>query len=174
MYPGTVYVSTKFRPDRTSNMAARRPSWKTNLELLTRNFVHVLLRVTRIPNIGPIWSSSWPPGGQDRKQKKCYNSWTNDWISSKCLSWVHLIRIHDIVPGFLIRPTSQGHGGQSSSTSVSMACFVTTQTIDLKLCTYHSLRVYSLQSVKIYSQHKLCHEAPREHIVHGPCGHFIN
>jgi hypothetical protein len=31
MYLGTVYVSTKFRPDRTSNMAAmRRPSWKTN------------------------------------------------------------------------------------------------------------------------------------------------
>jgi hypothetical protein len=31
MYLGTIYISTKFRPDRTvSNMATRRPSWKTN------------------------------------------------------------------------------------------------------------------------------------------------
>jgi hypothetical protein len=39
MYQGTVYISTKFQPDWTSNMAARWPSWKTNKELLTRNLV---------------------------------------------------------------------------------------------------------------------------------------
>jgi hypothetical protein len=27
---GTIYISTKFRPDRTSNMATRWPSWKSN------------------------------------------------------------------------------------------------------------------------------------------------
>jgi hypothetical protein len=30
MYLGTNYISTKFRPDWTSNMAAGQPSWKTN------------------------------------------------------------------------------------------------------------------------------------------------
>jgi hypothetical protein len=48
MYPGTVYVSTKFRPDQTSDMAARQPSWKTKqdlrLELLTRNFCMYITR----------------------------------------------------------------------------------------------------------------------------------
>jgi hypothetical protein len=36
MYLGTIYISTKFRPDRTwtSNMAARWRSWKTNKVLL--------------------------------------------------------------------------------------------------------------------------------------------
>jgi hypothetical protein len=37
MYLGTIYVSTKFRPDRTSNMAARWPSWKKNKVLLLLN-----------------------------------------------------------------------------------------------------------------------------------------
>jgi hypothetical protein len=30
MYLDTIYRSTKFWPDRTSNMAARWPSWKKN------------------------------------------------------------------------------------------------------------------------------------------------
>jgi hypothetical protein len=30
MYLGTLYIYIKFRPDRTSNMAAWRPSWKIN------------------------------------------------------------------------------------------------------------------------------------------------
>jgi hypothetical protein len=82
MYLGTIYISTEFRPDRTSKliMAARQPSWKSNM--------------------------------------KCYYSWTNGWIISKFLSWVHLIRIHDMIPGFLIWPTfwrvTLTHRGQSS------------------------------------------------------------
>jgi hypothetical protein len=54
------------------------------------------------------------PGDQNRKHKKCYDSWTNGWIISKFLSWVYLARIHDIVTGFLILPTFEGHRGQSS------------------------------------------------------------
>jgi hypothetical protein len=34
---GTIYISTEFRPVRTSNMAARWPSWKTNKVLLLLN-----------------------------------------------------------------------------------------------------------------------------------------
>jgi hypothetical protein len=35
---GTIYISTKFRPDPTSNMASRRPCWKTNKVLLLLNY----------------------------------------------------------------------------------------------------------------------------------------
>jgi hypothetical protein len=31
LYPGTIYISTKFRPDRTSNMAARQPNSSTSI-----------------------------------------------------------------------------------------------------------------------------------------------
>jgi hypothetical protein len=51
-------------------------------------------------------------GPKNRKHKKCCNSSTNGWIISKFLSWVHLIRIHDIIPVFLIWPTFEGHRGQ--------------------------------------------------------------
>jgi hypothetical protein len=40
------------------------------------------------PNFGPIWYLALPPGGQNRKHKKCYDSWTNGWIISKSLSYV--------------------------------------------------------------------------------------
>jgi hypothetical protein len=36
------------------------------------------------------------------------NSWTNGWIISKFSSQVHLVRIHYIIPVFLIWPTFQG------------------------------------------------------------------
>jgi hypothetical protein len=55
--------------------------------------------------------------GPKPKTNKCYNhdsSWTNCWINFKFLSWVYLIRIHDIIPRFLIWPTFEGHRGQSS------------------------------------------------------------
>jgi hypothetical protein len=40
-------------------------------------------------------SDSWfgHQGGQNQKHKKCYDSWTNDWIISKFLSQGYLIRI---------------------------------------------------------------------------------
>jgi hypothetical protein len=88
------------------------------------------------PNFGLIWFLAWPPGGQNWKHVKCYNSWTNGWIISKSLSQVHLEKIHDIIPGFLIWPTFQGHRGQSSSGSISRVSSVTTGAIDLRLCTY--------------------------------------
>jgi hypothetical protein len=37
MYLGTIYISTKFQPDRTSNLATRQLSWKTNKVLLLLN-----------------------------------------------------------------------------------------------------------------------------------------
>jgi hypothetical protein len=37
-----------------------------------------------------------------KTEKKLYNSLANGWIISKFLSWVYLIRIHDILPGFFI------------------------------------------------------------------------
>jgi hypothetical protein len=49
---------------------------------------------------------------------------------------VHLVRIHDIIPGFFIWPTFQGHRGQSSYGNVSRAHFVTTGAIDLILPAY--------------------------------------
>jgi hypothetical protein len=77
MYLGTIYISTEFRPDWTSNMAARRPSWKTNKVLLY--------------------------------------SWTNGWIISKFLSWIHLIlRYMTWYPGFWFDLLFEGHIGQSS------------------------------------------------------------
>jgi hypothetical protein len=38
MYLGTIYIYIVFRPDRTSNMAARWPSWKTKKALLLLNW----------------------------------------------------------------------------------------------------------------------------------------
>jgi hypothetical protein len=43
MYLGTIYVSTKFRPVRTSNMAARWPSWKTNEGARIHDIIPVFL-----------------------------------------------------------------------------------------------------------------------------------
>jgi hypothetical protein len=69
-----------------------------------------------------VWSDSWlGHQGAKTENTECYNSWTNGWIISKFLSWVHLIRIHDIIPGFFIWPTFQGHRGQSSCGSVKSA-----------------------------------------------------
>jgi hypothetical protein len=62
-----------------------------------------------------VRSDSWLGHQGAKTEKTSYNSWTNDGISSKFLSWVHLIRIHDIIPGLLIWPTFQGQRGQSSS-----------------------------------------------------------
>jgi hypothetical protein len=39
------------------------------------------------------------------KRRTSSYSWTNGWIISKFLSWVHLIKIHGMIPGFLIWPT---------------------------------------------------------------------
>jgi hypothetical protein len=89
------------------------------------------------PNFGPILFLAWLPGGQNWKCKKCYNSWTNGWIISKFLSWVHLVRIHDIIPGFLIWPTFQGHRGLKFVWVRYRARFVTARAIDLKLCTFY-------------------------------------
>jgi hypothetical protein len=83
------------------------------------------------PSFGPIWFMAWPPGGQNWKHKKCYNScWTNDWVILKFLSAtevhvhiVYLVRIHDIIHGFLIWPTFEGHRGQSSKHITKLACF---------------------------------------------------
>jgi hypothetical protein len=47
--------------------------------------------------------------------------------------WVHLIRIHDIIPIFLF---DQHFKVTGSSGSVSRAHFVTTLAIDMKLCAY--------------------------------------
>jgi hypothetical protein len=106
--------------------------------LLTWNIVHMYPKVkwTYRPNFGPIWFFAWPPGGQNRICKKCCNYWTNGLIISKLLSWVHLVRIHDIVPRILIWPTFQGHRGQSLYGYVSRARFVIAGAIDLNLCTY--------------------------------------
>jgi hypothetical protein len=54
-------------------------------------------------------------------------------IKSKFLSWVH---IFDIITGFLIWPTFQGHRLQSSIRIARLARFVTAGIIDLKLSTY--------------------------------------
>jgi hypothetical protein len=35
MYLGTIYLSTKFQPDQTSNMAARWPSWGKKQSAIT-------------------------------------------------------------------------------------------------------------------------------------------
>jgi hypothetical protein len=43
-------------------------------------------------------------GTKNQKQKMCYNSWTNGWITLKLLSDVYLVGIHDLVYGFLIWP----------------------------------------------------------------------
>jgi hypothetical protein len=60
-----------------------------------------------------------------------------NWQYSVILYSVNLaLRIHDIIPRFLIWPTFQGHRGQSSSGNVSRAHFVTAGASDLKLCTY--------------------------------------
>jgi hypothetical protein len=45
-------------------------------------------QMTSRPNFGPILCLAWPPGGHNRKHKKCYYSWTNGWIISKSLSYV--------------------------------------------------------------------------------------
>jgi hypothetical protein len=97
---------------------------------------YVPLGKITLPNFGPIWFLAWPPGGKNRKRKKSYCSWTNGWIISKFLSWVHLVRIHHIIPVFLIWPTFQGHRGKSLFRTVSRAFFVTAGAIDLKLLTY--------------------------------------
>jgi hypothetical protein len=78
-------------------------------------------------------------GHQVAKTENTKKCWTNGWINSKFLSYIHLIRIHDIIAGFLIWPTFQGHRGQSSSGSFSRACFVATGAIGLKLRTYVTL-----------------------------------
>jgi hypothetical protein len=112
-------------------------------------------------------------------------TWTNDWISTKFLSWVppkdtwHYTRVFDLT----------NFSRSQRSKSISRAHFVTTRAIDLKLCTYtYTLTIQSAvlcllsylhvisttvnKSVKIYSQHKLCHESPHEHMDRGPflCG----
>jgi hypothetical protein len=113
MYLDTTFISTKFRPDRTSNMAilenqlrAIGPKLCTYVPLGKSNsqtkfqFSLILGLATR---------------GQNQKHKKCCNSWSNGWISSKFLSWVHLIEIHDIIPGFLIWPNFQGENRKHKS-----------------------------------------------------------
>jgi hypothetical protein len=105
--------------------SVRRARSVTTGAILTWNFVHVYPLVTwphRL-DFGPIWFLAWLPGGQNRKHKKCCNSWTNVWIISKCLSWVHIIRIHDILPGFLIWHTFEGHRGQSLGTVMFLPNF---------------------------------------------------
>jgi hypothetical protein len=109
MYLGTIYISTKFQPDRTSNLAARQPSWKTNKVLL-------LL--------------------------------TNGWIISKFLSYgryiqayiacyvllVHLIRIHDMIPGFLIWPLFWRSQRSKFKTVLLLARFITIWPRTFKPC----------------------------------------
>jgi hypothetical protein len=98
MYLGTLYIYTKFRPDRISNMA--------------------------------VW-----PGGHLGKSTKSYYPWTNGWIISKFLSYVGLIRIHDVLPRFFILPTFQGHSGQSSKQNYEVDVF----------CYYLTWKVLTLQ-----------------------------
>jgi hypothetical protein len=121
-----------------------------------------------------VWLLVWPPGGQNRKHKKCYNSW----IISKFLSSVYLIRIHDIIPGFLIWPTFwrsqvQVQNGTEHmvpgpfhpflahvcpSPSVSRAHFVIIGAIDLKLCCV-SLRSGDLpEQISVWSESWLGHQ----------------
>jgi hypothetical protein len=118
--------------------------------------------------------------GQNRKQRKCYNSWTNDWIYSIFLSLVHLIRIHEIIPGFLIWPTFQGHRGQSSSGSVSRARFVPTLAIDLKLtmqsavlCLQSYLHVNSTTVNKSVKIHSPTQTVIKHHMSKWSMDHFI-
>jgi hypothetical protein len=53
------------------------------------------------PSFSPIWFLAWPPGCQNQKHKKRYNSWTNEWIISK-------------YPGFWFDLLFEGHRGLSS------------------------------------------------------------
>jgi hypothetical protein len=66
-------------------------------------------------NLQTKFHSNLIPGLATENTKKCYNVWTNGCIISKFSSWVHVIRIHDMIPGFLILPTFQGHIGQRSN-----------------------------------------------------------
>jgi hypothetical protein len=63
----------------------------------------------------PRFSSIWFWSKTKLNTQKCYDTSTNDWVILKCLSEVYLVRIHDIVPRFLIWPTLEGHRGQSSN-----------------------------------------------------------
>jgi hypothetical protein len=55
-----------------------------NFGLLNLTFVHMYLQViwpnTNRPScFSPILFLAWSLGGQTRKHKNCYNSWTNGW-----------------------------------------------------------------------------------------------
>jgi hypothetical protein len=60
MYLGTIYISTEFQPDRTSNMAARQPFWKTNKVLLLLNYWldHLQIFITGTSNKDFYWISA--------------------------------------------------------------------------------------------------------------------
>jgi hypothetical protein len=80
------------------------------------------------------WHSTWVfdwPFFQGYRSQTCYYLWTNDWVISKFLSWLHLIRVLHVVPGFLIWPTFQNHRGQ---TWKIVACFITNWTMIFKTC----------------------------------------
>jgi hypothetical protein len=100
----TIYVSTNFRPDWTSNIAARRPSWKlTKRDLITINYSwHELMagssppqlvrkcgtlctpRSDDLTDLISVRSDSWlGHQGAKTENAECNNSWTNGWIISK-------------------------------------------------------------------------------------------
>jgi hypothetical protein len=105
-------------------------SWRILLlfDLECSNLVWICICTpsTYTQNFGLIgFQNAVRPGGHLGKSTKSYYSWTNGWIISKFLSYVHLIRIHDIIPRFLIWPTFQGHRGQSSKQIMKLTYFVT-------------------------------------------------
>jgi hypothetical protein len=110
--------------------------------LLTWNFVHMYQ--TKFQS-DLILGQSW-------KHKKCYDSWTNDWITLTFLSEVYLERLHDIIHMFLIlRTFEEVKLHLTWSSSVSMARFVTAGAIDLNLCTYVPLGKSSSQATFQFS-----------------------
>jgi hypothetical protein len=118
--------------------------------------------LTFVPNFGPIWLQIWPPGGHlGKKTVFTYMySWNTDWISSKFLSLVYLISMHDIIPRFFIWPTFEGHRDQSSkvhSRHVSLLVDLEYSNIVLILsrCSRHFYQISPWSDIK--SCHQMVH-----------------
>jgi hypothetical protein len=145
-----------------------RATW-SHLRIWCKYCVH-LLRACTATKDRKLGVSLIPDDhGHIENTKKWYYSWTNGSIESTFLSWVDLVRMHDIMPGFLIWPTFQGHRSQSSIRVTKLACFLTAGDIDLKLYTYIPRRSYELPHQHLVrwflawppwdqnQKHKICH-----------------